>query len=449
MQSRSFVTRAGASRCLPSFLCSALRPSLRPLLWLGLAFFLLSGCKGGFEFGKPGEEKPQQKEEVVPVEVTTLARGPIEAVLRFSTNLEAEAEVQVFSQASRLVTELLVEEGTRVRKGDLLLRLQDDAQRSEVARIEIDLAKAEREFKRQENLYEQQLVSEQVFVDAQYEVDRLRLALDNAERELSYTEVRAPISGTITQRHVNLGDNVQLGQLLFDMVDFDTIVARIFVPERELPRLEEGQPARIFSPSTGNEPRTGFVDRISPVVDAQSGTIKVTLRIPSNQGLVPGMYVEVELVVAREDDALLVPKRALVYDDVQSFVYRLEPLPPEEKVAEEKAAADESETGEDDAENADPAVDAESQKTATKPADGVVKRLRIEPVLEDRDSVVPAPSDGLAVGDRIVVAGQAGLKDGAKVRIVEGVAVESDSGDPLARREPPAQAPPAEAEDAP
>ena len=62
---------------------------------------------------------------------------------------------------------------------------------------------------------------------------------------------------------------------------------------------------------------------MSPVVDAQSGTVKVTLSIPRNQGLVPGMYVEVELVVAREDDALLVPKRALVYDDVQSFVYLL------------------------------------------------------------------------------------------------------------------------------
>ena len=138
-----------------------------------------------------------------------------------------------------------------------MLRLQDDEQRSEVARIEIDLEKAKREFKRQENLFAQNLVSEQVFVDAQYEVDRLSLGPRRCPaHDLSYTEVRAPISGTITQRHVNLGDNVQMGQLLFDMVDFDTIVARIFVPERELPRLQVGQPARIFSPSTGADPRT-------------------------------------------------------------------------------------------------------------------------------------------------------------------------------------------------
>ncbi|MDA8017709.1 MAG: efflux RND transporter periplasmic adaptor subunit [Thermoanaerobaculia bacterium] len=409
-----------------------LRASARPLVLRLLAVLatvclVLTGCEG-MEFGDQQKEKSKPKEEIIPVEVAGLIRGPIEAVLRFSTNLEAEAEVQVFSQASRLVTELRVEEGTRVKKGDLLLRLQDDEQRSQVARMEIDLAKAQREFKRQENLFGQKLVSEQVFVDAQYEVERLSLALEDARRQLSYTEVRAPISGTITQRHVNLGDNVQLGQLLFDMVDFDTIVARIFVPERELPRLQVGQPARIFSSSTGAAPRTGNVDRISPVVDAQSGTVKVTLRIPRNQGLVPGMYVEVELVVAREDDALLVPKRALVYDDVQSFVYRLAPLPPEPEPESSIEVADDGEA--DDGEGAED--DAEEEPEL--PADGVVERLLIEPVLADRDSVVPSQTDGLKAGEEIVVAGQAGLKDGAKVRIVEGVAVEVGPAEDLQER---------------
>ena len=404
---------------------------------LGLACLLwLTSCKD-MEFGQKKDDKPKAKEEVIPVEVTTLARGPIEAVLRFSTNLEAEAEVQVFSQASRLVTELLVEEGKRVKKGALLLRLQDDEQRSEVARIEIDLAKAQREFKRQENLYEQKLVSEQVFVDAQYEVDRLSLALDDARRMLSYTEVRAPIAGTITQRHVNLGDNVQMGQLLFDMVDFDTIVARIFVPERELPRLQVAQPARIFSPSTGADPRVGKVDRVSPVVDAQSGTVKVTLSIPRNQGLVPGMYVEVELVVAREDDALLVPKRALVYDDVQSFVYRLQPMTDEE-IREFQAAAKAADEARKDDKDED---DGGRAKKPSPPPDGTVSRLLVDPQLADRNNIVPSPADGLAAGDQIIVAGQAGLKDGAKVRIVEGVAYEVGPGtDPLASREATAEA---------
>jgi multidrug efflux pump subunit AcrA (membrane-fusion protein) len=186
-------------------------------------------------------------------------------------------------------------------------------------------------------------------------------------------------------------------------VDFDTIVARVFVPEHELPRLEVAQEARILAASAGTDARFGRIDRISPVVDPKSGTVKVTVAIPRSQGLAPGMYVEVELVVARRDDALLVPKQALIYDDVQAFVYRF--------TATGTATAP-ARAGDGDAEGAgaSPAYEV-----------GTVERLRVVPALEDRQSVVPS-GDTLGAGDRVVLAGQAGLEDGAEVRVVEGVA---------------------------
>jgi len=79
-----------------------------------------------------------RKEEAVPVEVAALGRGGIEAVLRLSSNLEAEREVQVFAEAPRRVTQLLVEEGDPVRKGQLLVQLQDEEQKSAVAKAEIE-----------------------------------------------------------------------------------------------------------------------------------------------------------------------------------------------------------------------------------------------------------------------------------------------------------------------
>ena len=89
-------------------------------------------------------------------------------------------------------------------------------------------------------MFKQQLISEQVYNDATYELDQLKISIEDAERELSYTEVRAPIAGTITARMVNLGDQVQINQHLFDIVDFDSIVARVFVPERHLDQLRRG-----------------------------------------------------------------------------------------------------------------------------------------------------------------------------------------------------------------
>ena len=114
------------------------------------------------------------------------------------------------------------------------------------------------------------------------------------------------------------------------------------------------------------------VKRIAPIVDPKSGTVKVTVGVGAREGLRPGMYVDVALVTATHTDAVLVPKRAVVYDNDQMYVYRLK--------------------GKDR-----------------------VERVFIQPLLADKFHVEPV--DGLAVGDRIVVAGQAGLKEGALVSL--------------------------------
>jgi membrane fusion protein (multidrug efflux system) len=327
------------------------------------------GEEGGAEKGEGGEEA--EKETPVPVEVVALSRGQIESVLRSTTNLEAESAVEVYSQAARLVRELLVEEGDKVRKDQVLLRLQDDEQRSALAKVKSQHDKTFREYERQKRLFENDLISEEVFNNATYEMDQLKISLEDAERELSYTEVKAPFSGTITGRHVNIGDQVTVGQHLFDLVDFDSIVARIYVPEKDLPRLRPGQTAWVTTQG-GGEAKRGSVKRISPVVDPQTGTVKVTVAFDGGQDVRPGMYVDVNLVTEIHEDALLIPKRALIYDQDQVFVYRL---------GEERR----------------------------------VERLLLQPILQDKENVEPA--GGFQVGDEIVVAGQAGLKNNALVRL--------------------------------
>jgi len=317
-----------------------------------------------------GEEK--KKEEAVPVEIAELELGGIESVLRFSSNLEAEEQVKVFSQAKRLVTDLLVEEGDRVRKDQVLLRLQDDEQRSALAKAKSQVEKSEREYERQKRLFTQDLISEQVYNDANYDLEQLQIARADAERELGYTEVRAPIGGTVTGRMVNLGDQVQIGQHLFDIVDFESIVALVYVPEKHLNELRPGLTARLSAQITGGDDYEGRVERISPIVDPRSGTVKVTIEVGGQPGLRPGMYIDVNLVTATREDAVLVPKRALVYDNDQIFVYR---------------------------------VNGESR----------AERVFIETALTDKYHV--EPREGLVKGDRVVVAGQAGLKDGALVKL--------------------------------
>ncbi len=335
-----------------------------------------------FAEGAAGGE--DRKEEAVPVEVVALERGTIESALRFSATLEAERDVRVLAEAQRGVVELKVEEGDAVRAGSLLIRLQDDAQRSSLNKAEIELRQATREYDRQKSLFEQSLVSEQVYGDAALVFDQAGIAVEDARRNLAYTEVRAPFSGIVTERMVNVGDHVTLNQPLFRIVDFDSIVARIYVPEKELPALATGLETRLTAEAIGGVSFFGSVNRISPVVDPGTGTVKVTVATPRQEGLRPGMYVEVELVTAVNEDALLLPKRSVVYDNDQLFVFRL---------GDERR----------------------------------VERIKVEPVLEDIENIEPA--GGLSTGDLVVVAGQASLKDQALVRLPGDPDPEDEEGD--------------------
>ncbi|PIE02564.1 MAG: hypothetical protein CSA81_06160 [Acidobacteria bacterium] len=331
---------------------------------------------------KPDKENEEKKKtDKIPVEVTELQRGSIESVLKATTHLEAEEEVKVIARTSNMVKELLVEEGDRVQKDQPLLLIEDSQQKRNIRKAENDVVKMQMQFDRQQNLFKKNLISEKDFNEVKYSLMQKELALEDAKRELEFTVVKAPIGGTVTGRYIKTGDQVSAGQHLFDIIDFESLVARIYVPETNLVHLKEGQQARILTTALGERLFKGSIKRIAPVVDNKTGTVKVTVAVGSQQGLKPGMYVNLELILDKHLNALLIPKRALTYDADQIFVFKLK-------------------------------------------EDRKVERVLVVPVLSDNDNI--EPSEGFHDGDTIVIAGQSGLKDGAIVRL---------PGDPQAKNE--------------
>jgi membrane fusion protein (multidrug efflux system) len=319
------------------------------------------------------DDDEEEEESAIPVEVVAIGIGPIETVLRATATLEAETQVRVVAEASRRVVELLVEEGDLVKRGQLLARLQDAEQASALSRARTVFEQADREWTRQQSLKEKGLTTDREFNDALATMEQRRIEVNDAERELGYTRIRATVGGTVTQRFIHLGDQVNPGTELFEIIDFASLVALIYMPEQEIGKLTAQQPARIHAPAIRPEPFMASVDRVSPIVDARTGTVKVTVDIGGQPGLRPGLYVDVELVTAREDDALLVPKRAVLYENDRTFVFRI--------------------------------------------VDGRARRVELLPAMADVENVRPV--SGFAVGDTVVVAGQASLKEDALVEIVE------------------------------
>lgn len=339
----------------------------------------LGGCKPPFGKG-PGDKKNGQKEDKKPlvyVDVHTLGKGSMERVVKASTDLIAEESVSVFARTSNFLQELLVEEGDVVKKGDVLIRLQNDIQLTQLQKAQLAEERTRIEYERLKSLATDNIVSEQEFKNAELDLQQQRLLLEEAQRELEFTVIKAPIDGTVTDRLVNQGDIINSGSQLIDLVNFDSIKAPIYLPESELPNLSVGLHAKVSSPAIGDTEYTGNIERISPLVDARSGTVEVMVSFPNSSQLRPGMYVNVEVVTNVLEDTLLIPRDALIHDADQSFVYRLVP--------------------------------------GKEFPNRSIERVLVEPILDDRDNVTV--DKGLEEGDRIVIIGKSGLRVDTLVRL--------------------------------
>ncbi|HWS25368.1 MAG TPA: efflux RND transporter periplasmic adaptor subunit [Xanthomonadales bacterium] len=309
----------------------------------------------------------------VPVEVATASRSAVVAAFQGTSNLVAEAESEVVPKTGGVVLEIMVEEGDKVVAGQVLARLDSDRQRLNMKQSEANLRKLENDFKRQQEMIERKLISQDVYDRSRYDLDTQRASYDIAKLELSYTEIRAPIGGVVSKRNVKVGNLIQLNQPLFKIDDFDPLEAMINVPEREMRLIKADQPVQMLVDALPDSVFAGSVARVSPVVDAATGTFRVVAQFKDDSGkLRSGMFGRVRIVYDQRADALVVPRAALVGDIKDAAVFVV--------------------------------------------ADEIAKRRKVTLGYADGGQVEIV--DGLAEGEQVVTLGQAALRDGAKVQVI-------------------------------
>ena len=269
--------------------------------------------------------QPAELKHAVPVETALALRGDIASYLLFSSTIETEAAVEIYPQLGGLVEAIEVEEGDRVAAGDTLLLIDDDQLRLTARESEVNRRYLEAEYRRAEEMFQRRLISDQEYETQKYEFEQARLRWQRAQLELEYTIIRAPFSGVITERHVQVGGRVGPTTRLFALIKLDDMIARVFVPGQYLRVVAANQPAVITSEFLEGRRFAGRVKRISPVVDPRSGTFKVTVGLRDRwEYLRPGVFVNVQIITATHEDAVLVPKEAVVYDGGDQYVFVVE-----------------------------------------------------------------------------------------------------------------------------
>lgn len=330
--------------------------------------------------GDPGDGKDAKDgsadDAAVPVETAPAKRESIVASYTGTASLEPDREAQVVAKTSGVLLHLAVEEGDLVKEGQVLARLDPERPKLELSRAQANLSRLQNDFRRAEELFASKLISQESYDKIKFDLDTQRAAFDLAQLELSYTNIVAPISGVLSARMVKEGNLIQLHQALFRIDDFDPLLAVLNVPERELNILRPGLVVTMAVDALPGQSFSGKVQRVSPVVEAQTGTFRVTCEFHDDtRALKSGMFGRVSVVYDERADALVIPREALIEGDGETAVYVVK--------------------------------DAVAHRHA----------VRVGYAAGDRIEIL----EGLADGDVVVTVGRAGVRDGARVQVLEAV----------------------------
>lgn len=347
----------------------------------------------------------------VPVEAVAAVRQPIIANYTGTATLEAERQAEVVAKTSGVLLKLRVEEGDLVSAGQVLAELDPERPRLQLAQAEANLKRLQNDFRRAQEMYQNRLVSSEQFDKVRFDLETQQAAYDLAQLELSYTHIVAPIDGVISERMVKEGNLIQLHQPLFRIDDFDPLLAVLNVPERELAILRPDLPVSMVVDALAGKAFTGVIARVSPVVDAQTGTFRVTTEFrDETRQLKSGMFGRLNVVYDERKDALVVPREAVIDEDGRTSVFvvsREKPKPPAD--ADKAAAKDKA---------GDKAKAEDGKGKAKAPAEIDVARLRDVKVGYAAGERIEI-REGLAEGDRVITIGRAAVRDGTTVTVLE------------------------------
>lgn len=297
---------------------------LWPVVGVAAVGILVAGLLFARNGQANGDRKKDKKDAVpaAPVELSVVGKGSISTFLETTTVLEAVHSAVLVARRQGQVTALLADEGRPVARGQVLARLDDTEARIALSRSRLAFEQAERDAARGRQLHERGVQSQSTLDDLVFRVRTAKENLAQSEYDLSQTRIIAPFAGRVVGRFIQLGETVTPGKECFRVDDFDPLLARIYFPEREQGRVHVGQEATLTMDAHPGRAFPARVTIVNPSVDRGNGTFKVTLEVADRSGdLRPGSFARVRLQAASYADVVVLPRKALITEDGDSFVF--------------------------------------------------------------------------------------------------------------------------------
>jgi membrane fusion protein (multidrug efflux system) len=323
---------------------------------------------------KSENKKPEKDTDSVPVQVVDPYRGNISSFILFSSNMDSEQVVDIYPMTSGIVEKILYDEGDNVKKGAVLAILDEREALINEQKARINYEKLKMEFGRQKEIYEKQMVSKEEYDRFRYNLETARLDWEQNRLLLSYTRITSPINGVVTKKYFKVGNRINTSQVAFSVVNTREKIAVVNIPEQEKNFVFIKQKSVI---TAGDQEVAGFVKRISPAIDPESGTFKVTVAVSDLKNVFAiGQFVNVKIIKKVHENVILLTKDALLYEGGKVYAFIID-------------------------------KDNKAQKKLVK--------------LGFEEGNVVEVSEGLAGTEKVVTAGKSSLKTDTAVKVVDPV----------------------------
>lgn len=308
--------------------------------------------------------------EAIAVSAANVQKQSTKTDLSFTGITEASQDVKVASKALGEITEINFKLGDYVLKGQVLARVDDAYAKFTLENAKINYKKFKEDLKRYQTLREGDAVSETQLRDIRVACESAKIQMEQALRQLDDTYIRAPFSGYIISKDIDLGQFVGASTPIAGIADISELKVMVSVPEANVYELKKGQPVSVSTPIYSGVNFTGKIAHISPQGDnSHSYPIEISLPNSKENPLKSGTYVNVSVDMEKTEPTLLIPRDAIVSSVKDPSVYRME--------------------------------------------GNVVKLVKITTGRDYGDKIEVL--GGLREGDKVVVSGQINLTDGASV----------------------------------
>lgn len=295
------------------------------------SLIVVTACAKKDESGKPGGSGPR------PVMITTATAETklLEVTEETVGFLESKNAPQIAAEITGRVANIEVEAGTKVIKGQLLAKIDDQdialavsLAQADIKRLEALMRTQSKQTQRQRNLVDGNFTSRSLLDEAESQLDALqeqlnsaRLRLQQAERDLARTRIVAPITGQIEKRLIAKGDYVRPGTPVFQLAGTDELLVSLSLPERLAQKVHIGTEIELIAPLNPEHVVQGKISEVRPMIGSQNQALNVTAEISNPGGWKPGATVNARIILEKREQAIIIPELSLVRRPAGKVVY--------------------------------------------------------------------------------------------------------------------------------